>query len=399
MRHSKTRVALLVTQGALSVVLLIGAGLFVRSLNGVQSLDLGMEAGHVLLAQIEMDVGSAGGDDRVARVNDVFREAIRRVRSVPGVERISASRSIPFSYTSSRRVAVPGRDSIPRLSTGGPYINGVTADHLATMGMTVLHGRGFTETDDRESAPRITVLNETMANAIWPGGDALGQCLQIGGRNAPCTTVVGIVKDPSRNTLIEGKSMQYYVPWGQGMVGGRLRGLFIRTTADPESLSEVVRRQIQDLDPAIRFVDVQPLQSLIDPQARTWKLGATMFTVFGVLALVVAGIGLYSVLAFNVAQRTRELGVRAALGATSDRLVYLVFGEGIRLAAAGVVLGAVIVLAASRAIAPLLYEVSPLDPAVFAIVIATLAIVAIAASAIPAWRATRVDPSEALRTD
>jgi hypothetical protein len=267
------------------------------------------------------------------------------------------------------------------------------------MGMTVLHGRGFTETDDGESAPRVTVLNETMANVIWPRGDALGQCLQVGGRNAPCATVVGIVKDPSRNTLIEGKAMQYYMPWGQGMVGGSLRGLFVRTTANPELLAEAVRRQIRVLDPAIRFVEVQPLQALIDPQTRTWKLGATMFTVFGVLALIVAGIGLYSVLAFNVAQRTRELGVRAALGATSDRLIVLVFREGIRLTAAGIVLGAVIVLLAGRAISPLLYEVSPLDPVVFAIVITTLAIVATAASAIPAWRATRADPSEALRTD
>jgi ABC-type antimicrobial peptide transport system permease subunit len=236
-----------------------------------------------------------------------------------------------------------------------------------------------------------------MAKKIWPGEEALGKCIMIGGPPAPCATVVGIVADVHRNGLRDRAELQYYVPFGQEQgIGGTT--LLVRPRGDAEAAIPRLRQALLAM-PELPYTRIELMESVIDPQYRPWKLGAMMFGVFGLLALVVAGVGLYSVIAYLVTDRTRELGVRIALGATGERIVGQVVGGGIVVTGAGVAIGIAIALVAGRYVRPLLFDVSPYDPAVvFAVAIAVLAIGAVAAWR-PARRAASVDPMLALRSE
>jgi ABC-type antimicrobial peptide transport system permease subunit len=193
--------------------------------------------------------------------------------------------------------------------------------------------------------------------------------------------------------------MQYFVPLEQGTWDAGRRTIFIRTAGEPSATRDIVRRELQSLAPNLPYADVEPLEDIISPEIRPWRLGATMFGIFAGLALLVAAVGLYSVVAYEVAQRTREMGIRIALGAASRDVVALVVRDGIAPALAGVVLGLALALAASRAIASLLFDTSPRDPLVLGACATVLLVVALVASVIPARRATRVDPMEALRAE
>jgi ABC-type antimicrobial peptide transport system permease subunit len=193
--------------------------------------------------------------------------------------------------------------------------------------------------------------------------------------------------------------MQYYVPIEQNTLEMPPLGLLIRVRGDQESAASAIRRELLALEPALRYAEVRPLQELIDPLARSWRLGAVVLTVFGALALLVAGIGLYSVLAFSVVERTFELGIRTAMGATREKLIGLVLGQAFRLVGAGIVLGLLAAFLVGPRLQPLLFRVSARDPATLALVGLSLALVALVAGALPAWRATRVDPSVALRAE
>jgi ABC-type antimicrobial peptide transport system permease subunit len=218
------------------------------------------------------------------------------------------------------------------------------------------------------------------------------------GEEREAMTVVGVVEDASRGSIRENPHMVYYMPVSQRSEG-RLNGLFVRVSGRPSDVAPVAAEALRALDPRVRFTTVAPLQAQIDPQARAWTLGAAMFSVFGLLALVVAAIGLYSVLAFDIAQRTRELGIRTALGAERSALLRAVVFSGVRLAGLGILVGLVVSILAAPYIQDLLFEVSARDPGVLAGVAAALVAVSVAASLLPGLRATRVDPMEALRTD
>jgi ABC-type antimicrobial peptide transport system permease subunit len=241
---------------------------------------------------------------------------------------------------------------------------------------------------------------------LWPGGEPLGQCLIIGydpnekgAVKPPCATVVGVVEDANRNELVEEVAMQYYVPFEQDTREMSPFGLLVRVRGDERAAAPAIRRELLAMNSGLRYADSRPLQELIDPLARSWRLGAVVLTLFGALALLVAGIGLYSVLAFDVLQRTFELGIRAAVGATRQRLVALVLTKAARLVGAGIALGVLASLLAAPRLEPLLFRVSARDPATLAVVVALLWLVAMLAGAWPAWRATRVDPSVALRAE
>ncbi|HEV2131465.1 MAG TPA: FtsX-like permease family protein, partial [Longimicrobiaceae bacterium] len=309
---------------------------------------------------------------------------------------------VPFRTVITTGLEVPGLDSLPRVGGGEPFFYAAGPGYFAALGLQVSRGRGITPADV-EGAPRVAVVNETMARALWPGEQPLGKCLTIGGREGepapPCTEVVGVVQDARRLDLVEVPAMQYYVPLAQSVHREAPHALLVRAAGDPASLMPVIQRELLGLGPEVRFVNVQHFSEVLDPERRSWKLGATMFTIFGLLALVVAAIGLYSVLAFSVAQRTQELGVRAALGAPRERLLTLVLGQGMRLVGIGIALGLGAALLAGPRIAPLLFETSPRDPLTLGGVVLVLLTVAALASGLPAWRATRVDPSVALRAE
>ncbi|MCG6957134.1 MAG: ABC transporter permease [Gemmatimonadetes bacterium] len=404
-RRSRTRSFLTVAQAALSVVLLVGAGLFVRSVSAVHHLDLGLDVDRLVTARLEFETRamktqageeqSFGSQGHPEEENQVYQEALERLRSVPGVEDVAGTSS-PFQWAFATELKVQGLDSLPRLAGGGPYFMDVTPGYLKTVGLMVTQGRDFTPADGPGGA-RIALVNETMARTVWPDQDALGQCLLIE-KEQECTTVVGVAEDASRGDIDGDPFMMYYLPLGQHE-GRNINALYIRTGEDPGKLSATVAPILRGLDTRIRYATVAPLRDSIDPQARSWTLGATMFTVFGLLALVVAAIGLYGVLAFDVAQRTRELGIRTALGAARGRLLRNVMWDGFRLAVAGVVLGLAISLLAAPFARDLLFHVSPRDPDVFVVVAVALILVALVASLIPGFRATRVDPAVALRTE
>jgi predicted permease len=395
---SRTRDALTVAQAALSVVLLVGAGLFVHSLHRVSSLDLGLNPRGVLLVSPEFDRQITDH-----RKGDFYSRALAHLSATPGVEAVSTDISIPFWSSYAVDLRAPGLASIPSLPSGSPILHAVDPGYFRVLDLKMQRGRGI-EPEDRKGAPRVVVVNETMARMLWPGQDAIGKCLLIGHapegkKEPPCATVVGVVENARAFELKQKAVMQYYVPREQEVIDSNPSALLVRVRGEPASSAPLIQRQLLGLEPELRYSEARPLQELIDPSERSWRLGATMFTVFGLLALTVAGIGLYSVLAFSVAQRTFELGVRSALGAPRKRLLGLVLLQGARLAGIGIVLGLLISLLAAPEMADLLFETSPRDPLMLFGVAGVMGVVTILAAALPALRATRVDPSIALRSE
>jgi hypothetical protein len=295
---------------------------------------------------------------------------------------------------------VPGIDSIPAPPGLGPFVSGVSPDHLSTLGIQLREGRMFTE-EEASSGARVVVVTENMAEGLWGPSSALGQCVMLEDRDSPCWEVVGVAETSTLNSIMEEEPWQYYIPFSDptlelGMGPG---ALFVKARGDPDALMAPIRRELRDVDPGIRFAHVHALQDLVDPNLRSWVLGATMFTLFGLLALIVAMVGLYSALAFNVARRTRELGVRTAMGASGGRILAMVLRQAVSVTGIGILLGLLLASLASRSLEPLLFGTSATDPVVWVGVVGILLAVALVAGAIPAWAAARVDPMEALRAE
>lgn len=394
-QRSGARALLLVMQGALSFVLLVGAGLFVRSLANVRDLPLGYDVDPVLLVEWERRGTTIDSSGRAALRRRLLEAALAR----PDVERGSWVNSAPFSGgTSTMNLSVPGVDSLARL---GRFTYQVAApEYFATVQARVLRGRSFTDTDAR-GAPPVLMVSDAMAERLWPGRDALGQCMRIAWRSTrpdtmPCTTVIGVVENAVHNPVAD-YPMRYYLPEAQLDFGATW--LLLRMRRDPAVAAEEVRRDLQTVMPGQSLVTVRPARDLLDAKRRSWMLGATMFVGFGVLALLVAAVGLYGVISYNVAQRMHELGVRVALGAQPGRVVRLVIGHGVRMAFVGLIVGGMLALAAAPWIEPLLFRQSATDPLVLALAGALLVGVAVVASAAPASRAMRADPNTVLRTE
>jgi predicted permease len=400
--HSRARIALLIGQAALSVVLLVGAGLFVRSLNAASELDLGYDARNVVVASIEWNE-TLPTDER----QTIYESALEGVRRLPSVHTAGLTYTVPFRNSIGiGQPRVPGRDSIPRHRNGGPYVNKVGSGYFEAMGLTVLQGRAFEPADDAPEAPAVTLVSESMARAIWPGGNALGSCLLIGDADeydaaeVPCTEVVGVVENHHRQELVEDDPhFLYYLNQHHPAFRGPPQAIMAGVTSPARAAAQLIRADVAGASSQIRFVEANALRDFVEPQLRSWRLGASMFTAYGFLALVVAAWGLYSVLAFDVALRHHELGIRSALGAGSQTLVGLVFRRAVVLILLGTAIGLGVAVAGGRWVEPLLFEGSATDPAVYgAVAVALLAVAAVAGS-LPAWRASRVDPREALQTD
>jgi predicted permease len=389
--RSPARSALLITQGALSMALLIGAGLFVKSLANVRETRLGFEPDRVLMAVRNLR-GSRMSETDEIRLGERLLET---AQAIPGVEHAAWVSTIPFWVTSTTRLFVTGIDSVERLGEF-TYQQGTT-DYFQAMGTRIVRGRGFTR-DDRAGAPPIVVVSESMAKVLWPGADAIGQCIRVGADSMPCTTVVGIAEDAAHNSITDAQRYRYYLPIAQFRPQNGY-AVVLRMRDDPMLAVERVRSALQAVMPGETYVTVRPLEEIVDGERRSWRVGATMFVAFGVLALAVAAVGLYGVIAYNVAQRMHELGVRVALGAQAADVVRLVVGQGIRFAVAGVAVGGLLALFAARWVQPLLFQQSATDVRVFGAVGVVLVTVAVLASSIPARRATRVDPNTVLRSE
>ncbi len=397
--RSRMRGVLTVAQGALSVVLLVGAGLFVRSLSVASSVDFGFDPEVVAVLEFEWN-DQYPGPERAA----VYRDALDRLRSLPEVVEGSPTLAIPFwSSYGYGEPRIPGIERYPSHPGGGPYVNKVGSTYLRTMGISLVDGRDFGPADDLEGAAPVTLVSEAMARAIWGGESAIGRCLHIGDSPedpAPCTEVVGVVADHRRDGLVEAEPHHlYYVNLDHPEIQGPPQALMIRTRGEASAALGAVRQALAGVAPQLRYVKARSLQDLVDPRLRSWRLGATMFSIFGLLALLVAGVGLYSVLAFDVAQRRREIGIRSALGASRERLARVVIGKAAVLGVVGLALGLGIALGLARFVEELLFQTSGREPGVYLLVGATLGAVALLAAAVPGVRAMRVAPAEALRSE
>ena len=382
------RSGLVLVQMSLSFVLLVGAGLLVQSLQGVRTASPGFSTEDVVVTSLNLF--TAGYDAPRAKV---FQdELIERIQGIPGVESAAFARQTPFGYRnySSAPIFVEGSEVGADQQPSSEY-NEVGPGYLATMGIPLVAGREFTRADNEE-VPLVAVVDETMAAQYWRGRDSVGSRVQVRGR---WMQVIGIARAAKYRNLLETPKPFFYVPLRQNFSGQA--GLHIKTTRGPASIREALVREIHGLDANLAPSEILTMREQINRTTAPQRIGVTILGVFGVLALALAGIGLYGVMSATVSQSGREMALRMALGATASDLVRRVVSQGLWLTAGGVFLGTAAALELTRLMGYLLYKVSPRDPLSFASAFLVIAGAMLAACLLPAWRATRTDPLKALR--
>ena len=383
-----------VAQISCCFVLLSMAGLFVRSLSEAERADLGFRAEGVL--NIHMDVGQLGYTE--ARGRAFFDEVDRRIRSIPGVQHVSFAFTIPMGYIRvSTAIEAEGHPvgSDSRVSAGQ---NTVSAEYFQTMGIRIVRGRGFSGGDSERSRP-VAVVNQRLADMLWPARDPIGRRFKSPGRDGHWIEVVGVANTGKYQFLFEDPQPYFYVPIAQEYTG--LRVLQVRAAIPADALAPAVERAIRGLEPDLPLYDVQSMTQALGSGLGFFpvRVGAIAVAAFGLLAFALAMVGLYGVTSYLTSQRTHEIGVRMAVGATQQHIVRLVLEDGSKLVMLGVAAGMVMTLGCSRVVGSFLFGVPGYDPLTLVSVVPVLGGVASIACAIPAWRATRVDPAIALRSE
>ena len=398
--RQRFRNALVVVEMALAVVLLVGAGLMLRSLWALQRVPLGFDPTSVLTMRIALPAASYESPEQV---EVFFQQLLERVRQLPGVRTAGAARSLPLgSPIGDFGLMVEGYQPPPGTNAKGDW-QIVTDGYLAAMGERVIRGRGIEPTDTGGSM-LVALVNEEMARLYWNGRDPIGGRLKIGGDpKRPFVTVVGVVADVRHNGITDVVKEKFYVPhtqWNKA-VGFPIRGmtLVIRAGGDPWALVGPTRQAVRSLDPSLPVANVRLMDDVVGAALSTPRFTGILLGSFAVLALLLSAIGIYGVLSYLVSRRTREIGIRVAIGAGRAEVLRLILRNGISLALTGVAIGIGIALWASRLMSGLLHDVRPGDPVTFTAVGLLLTAVALIASLVPAWRATRVDPVVALKTE
>ena len=391
--RARLRHGLLVAQVVMSALLLVGAGLFLRSMRNLDRLQFGIDTDRVLVVSIPL----ASSGETAAAIESFYERALDALAAAPGVEAVSAAQSTPFAPSQRLEMSVPGFDIFP-LARNYPTFYTVTPDHFETMGMRILRGRGFTEAD-RQGAEPVIVVEAALGDALWPGLDPIGRCIRIGAGQPPCRTIVGVTTNTRRFVATPDAALRFYVPIAQRITQMTPQALLVRVAGDPSARIEDVRRTLLGVADNLPYAQIRVLNQLAQPEMRPWRLGSTLFVVFGAAALLVATAGVYALFSVIVAQRTREIGVRLALGASPSRTRAMILRQSLTWVAVGLAAGLAIASMAGRFVRPLLFEASPYDAAVYAGTALLLLAVAAAATFVPAVRASRVDPTVALRAD
>jgi predicted permease len=393
----RVRQVLAAAQVALVVVLLTGAGLLLRSFQRVQQVQLGFNPDRLLTMRIALPGARYPQAPRRAQF---YAELLERVRRLPGVRGVAATSSIFLTNTpSSTTFTVEGRDSRPEERSIEVPLDAVTPDYFRVMGVPLLRGRGFTEQDGPD-APRVVIVNENMAKRFWPGGDAVGRRFRYGtgtDNPAPWMTIVGVVADMRRTGYDNPVRYETFLPHAQRTTGGLT--LVVRATGDPLALAAPVRSAVRALDAEQPVFEVMSMDQMLSNMIAQRRFSMALLGTFAALALVLGLVGVYGVTSYLVAQRTREVGLRIALGARPRQLVAMVVGQGMAVAGVGLALGLAGAIAVARLMAGLLYEVSPLDVTTLATVVVLLAVATLVANWLPARRAARVEPLVALRAE
>jgi putative ABC transport system permease protein len=397
-QSGSARALLVGAQIALALMLLIGAGLLFRSFSRVMSVDPGFDPVGVLTVELALPSQRYPESEHRAAF---YRRLLERVSTQPGVDAAGAIRDVLLSrLPSSAPIAVEGRANVSEADRNLPIaFDPVTPDFFSATRIPLVAGRGFTFADD-DNAPPVAIVNQSLVRRFFPGLDPIGHRVTFDnpdGQNVRWITIVGVAADARRSGLDVGPRPELYLPHAQYSTADMT--LILRTTGDPLSLAGSVRAAVEELDPELPLARIATLDRLIGASVAERRFHMLLLAVFSALALVLAAIGIYGVIAFVVSRRTREFGVRLALGAQRADLLRMVLGQGARVIVAGTALGITGALALTRVLEGLLYETSPTDAPTFLGVTATLVGVALVACYIPARRATRIDPVVSLRAE
>jgi predicted permease len=386
-RRALAQSSLVLVQVALSFILLIGTGLLLESLRAVQNTSPGFSTNDVFTTWF--DTKSAGYDQQ--RTLTFEDDLIDRLQGVPGIQSAAFSRMTPFTYSvySSAPVTTDGYITAPGEQPVVEY-NEISPGYLSTMGIPLVSGREFARADNETALP-VAIVNDVMVAQFFHGQDALGRRIQVKGK---WLQVVGVAKVAKYRTLIEPPRPFFYVPIQQSLLG---KDLSIRTSLPPSALSTALMREAHALDPNLASGEMITMQEEINRSTAVQRIAVNMLGVFGGVALLLAGVGLYGVMSYAVSQSKREFGLRMALGARAEDLLRLVMSQGLLLTMTGVIVGGLAALGLSRLLGYLLYRVSPRDPLTFGIATLVMIAASVAACFLPAWRATRIDPVRALR--
>jgi len=387
-KHERLRATLVISEVALACVLLIGAGLLLRSFLRVLDVDLGFQPSHAAAIKVDYDDGGSP-----ARRGAIFQEMLRRVSVIPGIESAGVADMLPLDRNRSWGFIAKG-SVYDKTKRHGAFVYVVTPGYLGTMGMRLREGRDFNWHDQPDSDP-VIIINQAAARQEWPDQDPIGRLAYGIGRGE--TTVVGVISDVRESSLENVSSPQVYIPMTQA--GPEGAELVVRTKLPPGVLASSVMRTLRSLDPGQPASEFRPIQQIVDHAVSPRRFFVSLVTSFALLGLVLASLGIYGVISYSVTRRTQEIGIRMALGATAPQVQLDVIMRTARLALLGIALGTIAALGVSKAIASLLFGTEPTDPATFAAMVLLLSAVAFVAGYIPALRASRIDPMTALRSN
>jgi predicted permease len=393
--HRHLNSALVAVQFALSLVLLIGAGLLLKSFHRLESVDLGFNPENTLTMVASLPPAKYDNEEKALRF---YGDAQERLRQSPGIRAVGLSNNLPFTESSEvDGIIVEGQEPAPGSDAQMEQasLQSVTPGTFQALGIPLLQGRDFQNTDTTNT-PRVAIIDEPLARRYWPANDAIGRRIQTSG-NREWMTIVGIVGGIKQSNLTEEKRPHIYMAMSQYT---QLRAAFVvRTDGPPESAIPTFRAALKQVDPDMPLYMVRSMTDVIGDTLDTQRLTNTLLTAFAIIALVLAAVGIYSTMSVYVGSRTKEFGIRLALGAQPGALRRRVIRQGLMLTAAGVVIGVLGALALTQTIKSLLYEVSATDPVVFTAIPLLLIVVSVIACYTPAHRATKVDPLVALRED
>ncbi len=392
--HRRLRSALVVAEISLALILLVGAGLMLRSFYRVLHADAGIRPEGVLVAQVSLPDAKYKDEDRIRLFTD---QVLRNVQGIPGVQ--FAGSTLPLLGGWQTSFGIEGRPEPPPGQGPSTDITRVSPDYFRAMGVRVLKGRVFTD-QDTAGTQRVCVIDETFARTYWPHEDPLGRRVRLGpehDEHSVVMEVVGVVGHVKNYGVDQPSRVETYIPYGQDPVAGF--SLVVRTGLEPASLTAAVRKAVSDVDPNVPLYSTATLLAVVEEATAQRRLAVTLLGIFAGLALLLAAVGIYGVISYNVSQRTQEIGIRMALGAERREILRMVLGQGTMMALMGVVIGLGVAFGLTRLIAALLFQVSATDPPTFSLVPVVLLLVALVAAYLPARRAARVEPMVALRDE
>ncbi len=387
---------LIVAEVALSLVLLIGTGLMLRSFLALQEVRPGFEPANVMTFSLTLPRAEYAN----ARERSVFFQEIRdALTGLPGAEQVGITSKLPLTGTGPLLPFAYDEETATNWESATADIRGVSPDYFEAVGTRLLAGRMFSYSDGGPDGSPVIIIDETLAELAWPGEDAVGKQLQIqpSGNDNPYAEVIGVVEHVRMHDLRRDVRAQFYFPMTQ--FAPFEASIAVRSSVEPASLSNMIIDQIEALDPDLPVNDVLPMEAYVNDGMAQSRFSLFIMGLFALMALTLTAVGIYGVIAYSVSQRTKEIGIRMALGEGPKRIQNLVVVRGLKLIMASVVVGLVSAVALSRVLSNLLFGVSATDPLTFAALSAVLIVVALAASWVPAFRATRIDPLDALRTE